>query len=45
MGGGLQDGGQRSRRDWRGPEHGADGAHADANPERRALLGLLDIAI
>jgi flagellar hook-length control protein FliK len=45
MGGGSQGGGQRSGQGWRGPEHGADGVRADITPGRRALLGLLDIAI
>jgi hypothetical protein len=45
MGGGPQDGGRRPGQGWRGPDRGADGARADINPERRALLGLLDIAI
>jgi len=45
MGGGFQGNGQKPGRGWHGPGHGAEGSRQDHDTQRRALLGLLDIAI
>ncbi|MFH5924608.1 flagellar hook-length control protein FliK [Roseomonas xinghualingensis] len=45
MGGGAQEDARKSGRGWHGPAQDRNGARQDHDMQRRALLGLLDIAI